>query len=95
MCVCVCIYKIIANIIASRLEPILSRFFVSENFGFLHEKLILDVIGVGQETLYIIKKKVILDFRAKLYLSKAYDRVILKYLRLIMIHIGVSFPMVN
>lgn len=44
---CNCVYKIIANIIAMRLRPILSRNMSREQFGFLEGRQIHEAIGVA------------------------------------------------
>jgi hypothetical protein len=49
------IYKVIAKIIANRLNPVLSRCITQEKFGFLEDRQITDVVGIAQEVLHSVK----------------------------------------
>lgn len=49
------IYKVIAKIIANRLKPILSTSIKEEQFGFLEERQIHEVVGATQEGLHSLK----------------------------------------
>ena len=50
-------YKLISNIIANMLKPILSRSLLEEQLGFLKGRQILDAIGTTQKCLHSIKVK--------------------------------------
>ena len=54
---CNFIYKIISKVIANILKPKLSKLVSKEQFGFLSNRTILDVVGVAQECLHSIKIK--------------------------------------
>jgi hypothetical protein len=92
---CNCLYKIVANIIAMRLKPLLSNFISQEQFRFLKGKLIHEAIRSAQEGIHTIKtqKKSMLVF--KIDLSKAYDRVSWLYLCLLLLHIGFELQVVK
>ena len=49
---CNMIYKIITKIIVVRIRPILAKFISKEQFGFLPNMQIMDVVGVAQEFLH-------------------------------------------
>jgi hypothetical protein len=72
---CNLIYKLIAKIIASRLKPIFSSYISEEQFGFLDERQIHDVVSITQEVLHSMKAKKRPGFIMKLDLEKAYDKV--------------------
>jgi len=67
-------YKLISKIIARRLLPLMI-FITEEQFGFIHNWHIHDVVSLTQEKLHFIKKKNLKEIILKLDLSKAYDRV--------------------
>jgi hypothetical protein len=46
-----------------------------EQFGFLKDHLIFDVVGIAQECLYSTKSKKLSTIILKLDLKKAYDKV--------------------
>ena len=72
---CNVVYKLIANIIAQRLKPILSDFITKEQFGFLFNREIHDAVSLAHEAIHTIKLSKSSAFALKLDLSKAYDRV--------------------
>jgi hypothetical protein len=72
---CNLIDKVIAKTIANRIKGGVSTFISKEQFGFLFNWNILDVIGSAQEGLHTIKLKNILAAVTKLDLAKAYDKV--------------------
>jgi len=92
---CNFLYKIISKIVAERLKPWLSRIISPEQFGFLKDRQIFDAIGAAQEVIHTIKDKKIKASMLKVDLIKAYDRVDWGYLRLLLLHIGMSGSMVN
>ena len=61
--------------IAQRMKPILSEIILEEQFWFLLNKQIHDVVSLAQEAIRSIKKDKQCAFSLKLDLSKAYDRV--------------------
>lgn len=67
--------NLIYKIIAVRIKPILSRCISQEQFDFLENQQILDVIGITQETMHSIKTKNINSIILQLDLSRAYDKV--------------------
>eukprot|EP00253_Pinus_taeda_P025512 PITA_25512 len=92
---CNCIYKIISKVIALRIGPILSRNISMEQFGFLNGRQIHEAIGVTQEVTHSIKVKKKKGAVLKIDLSKAYDRINWLYLRMLLTHIGFSYPFVS
>lgn len=53
---CNLIYKLISKIISIRIKLALSKGLSLERFGFLHDKHILDAIGITQEVVHPIKQ---------------------------------------
>lgn len=92
---CNCIYKIISKVIALRLAPILSRNISMEQFGFLDGRQIHEAIGVAQEAIHSIKIKKKKGVVLKIDLSKAFDRINWLYLRMLLTHVGFSYPFVS
>eukprot|EP00253_Pinus_taeda_P030972 PITA_30972 len=92
---CNCIYKIISKVIALRIAPILSRNISMEQFGFLDGRQIHEAIGVAQEVIHSVKMKKKKGFVLKIELSKAYDRISWLYLRMLLTHVGFSYPFVS
>jgi hypothetical protein len=86
-------YKIVTNIIAKRIRPILSRSLSEEQLGFLKGRQILDAIGTTQECLHSIKAKRLQAIILKLDLKKAYDCTNWDYLRLMLIQCGFGHHM--
>ena len=91
---CNMIYKVIAKIIAQRIKPILSKVITEEQFGFLQNRQILDVISIAQEVIHTIKKEK-LGIALKLNLSKDYDKVSCTFIRLVLIKLGMNMEMVD
>jgi hypothetical protein len=92
---CNVIYKLISKIISRRLRPMLSAFIGEEQFGFLHNRQIHDVVSIAQEVLHSVKKRNLKETILKLDLSKAYDRVNWTFLHLVLIQMGMSLKVVN
>ena len=82
---CNYIYKLIAKVISKRLKPILYSNISPKYVGFLDNQNIHDAIGVSQESLHSIKSKSQRAFMLKINLSKAFDKLNLLYLCLILI----------
>lgn len=79
---CNLLYKLITKIIAERLKPVLGKFILVEQFGFIPNRQILDVVGIVQEILQSVKSKKLSALILKLDLEKAYDKVDWSFLRL-------------
>jgi hypothetical protein len=92
---CNCLYKIVAKIIARRLNPILSGSISQEKFGFLEGHQIHEAIGVAQEGLHSLKTSRSRGAILKIDLSKAFDRVNWSYLRLLLTHLGFEVPFIK
>eukprot|EP00253_Pinus_taeda_P016641 PITA_16641 len=88
---CICLYKIIAKIIANRIKPILSKHISQEQFTFLHNRHIHEAIGFAQEALHSIKLRKLKGMALKIDLSKAFDKISWLFLRMILTHLG--FPL--
>jgi len=84
------VYKIISKIIASRLKDKLASCISSEQFGFLKDRLIFDVVGITQECLHTTKTKKLSSIILKLDSNKAYDKVSWQFLQLMLIQIGLK-----
>ena len=69
------IYKIIAKTISQRLKPILSEIISKEQFGFLFNRQMHDVVSLSHEEIQSIKKEQQSTFALKIDLSRSYDRV--------------------
>jgi hypothetical protein len=92
---CNCLYKIIAKIIARRLNPILSNTISKEQFGFLQGCQIHEAIGVAQEGLHSLKTSKSRGAILKIDLSKDFDRVNWSYIRLLSHIWDLKFPLSN
>ena len=92
---CNIIYKLIAKIIARRIKSILSKIITEEQFGFLQNRQIMDVVSIAQEVIHSIKKEKQLAFSLKLDLSKSYDKVSWTFIRLVLIKLGMNMELVE
>ena len=92
---CNLIYNLISKIIVVRLKPHLDSHISMEQFAFLKNCQIVEPIGITQEILHTVKTKNTRALILKLDLVKAFDRVNLYYIRLILIQIGVPLMGVN
>jgi hypothetical protein len=92
---CNLIYKIITKIIATRIKSFLSTGISKEQFGFLENRQITDAIGVAQEALHSIKVKNTKYLVLKLDMMKSYDRVDWRFLRLVLLQIGLILEATN
>eukprot|EP00253_Pinus_taeda_P006377 PITA_06377 len=88
---CNCLYKIISNIIANRLRPILSRNIAPQQLAFLEDRQIHEAIGSAQEAFHSIWSKHLKSIILKIDLSQAFDRVSWIYIKMLLIHLG--FPL--
>jgi hypothetical protein len=73
---CNLIYKLIAKILTSRLNPIFSSYILEEQFGFLDRLQIHDAVSITQEVLHSMKAKKKTGFIMKLDLEKHMTRTI-------------------
>ena len=89
------VYKIISKIIAVRLKNGLSKGMSDEQFGFLENRQITDAIAVAQEVLHSVKIKGKKALVLKLDLIKAYDRVDWRFIRLVLLQIGIPLDTTN
>ena len=88
---CNVLYKVISNILANRLKPVLEHCISKNQSAFIPNRQILDNIIISHECLHFLKNK-----RQgkdgytaiKLDMSKAYDRVEWGYLRAVMEKMG-------
>jgi len=87
---CNVLYKIISKIIANRIRPILSQHIAPQQFAFLENRQIHEVIGTAQEAIHTIWTKHLKSILLKIDLSKAFDQVSWLYIKMILIHLG--FP---
>eukprot|EP00253_Pinus_taeda_P007421 PITA_07421 len=81
---CNVIYKIIATLIAKRLKPLLPSIISPEQMGFVEGRQILDGLVVTQEMIHSLNQKKQRGMMIKLDLSKAYDRLSWRYLRMVL-----------
>lgn len=92
---CSCIYKIIAKIIANCLHPILSSHISSEQFSFLQDHQIHEVVGMAQEVLHSVQTMKLKGMILKVDLSKAFDRVSWLYIKILLTHFGVPIEFIQ
>jgi hypothetical protein len=52
---CSLVYKLITRIIANRIKPSMYKFNSKQQFGFLNDRKITEVIGIAQKRLHSIK----------------------------------------
>eukprot|EP00253_Pinus_taeda_P002612 PITA_02612 len=81
---CNVIYKIIATPIVKRLKPLLSIIISPEQTGFVEGRQILDGLVVTEEMIHSLNQKKQRGMMIKLDLSKAYDRLSWRYLRMVL-----------
>lgn len=93
--ICNLVYKLIIKIAAIIIKPVLLKFMSNEQFGFLDNREIMEVIRVAQEGLHNIKLKKMKSLVLKLDLIKAYDRVNWDFLRLVLLQIKLNLEVTN
>ena len=83
-------YKIISNVLANRLKPILSTIILENQSAFVLGCLITDNVLVAFQIMHYLKKKKGKEsyMAVKLDMSKAYDRVELCFLKKVMERMG-------
>ena len=77
-------YKPISNIISNKIISYLSKHMSLEQFGFLHDRQILDSIGTTQEVIYYIQQKNLQALILDMDLEKSFDKVGWVFLTLIL-----------
>ena len=92
---CNLVYKVISKLAANRHKPILDRAISWNQFGFLHNRQIVEPIGITQEVMHTVKVEKRHVFILKLDLVKAFDRVNWTFLKLVLLQIGVPLIGVN
>jgi len=68
---CNILYKIVTKILANRLKPKSTKCFTREQFGFLTNRQIMEVIGITQECMHTLKCRKLDGLILKLDLVKA------------------------
>eukprot|EP00253_Pinus_taeda_P022996 PITA_22996 len=81
---CNVIYKIIATLIAKILKPLLPNIISPEQTGFVEGRQILDGLVVTQEMIHSLNQKKQRGMMIKLDISKAYDHLSWRYLRMVL-----------
>jgi len=81
---CNFVYKVITKIIASRIKEKMASYISAKQFGFLKDRLILDVIGLSKECMHSSKVKKLSSLMLKLDLKKGYDKVSWSCLRMLL-----------
>jgi hypothetical protein len=89
------LYKIIANVIVVRIKLILSKVRYFEQFGFLKGRFIHEAIDMTKEGVHSIRLARYSATIIKIYLSKASDRVLWLYLRLLLLQVGFVLSLVK
>jgi hypothetical protein len=83
------------NIITLMLKPILSRYIYSKPFDFLEGRLIHEAFNSTQEGIHSIRNSHIPVVVINIDLEKSYDMVSWLCLRLILLHLGFTLPLVK
>jgi hypothetical protein len=92
---CNLLYKFIAKIIARILNPILSVTISKGQFGFLKCRQIHEVIGLAQKGLHSQKTSKSRGTILEIDLSKAFDRIHLSYIIILLTHPGFEVPFIK
>ena len=87
---CNLIYKTFSKLAAIRLKVVLDKAISKHQFRFLHDRQIIEPVGIVQEALYTIKAENQKVMVLKLDLVKAFDKVSWSFLRLVLLQIGSS-----
>ena len=82
---CNMIYKTISKLVAIRLKVVLDKAISRHQFGFLHDRQIIEPVGIVQESLHSIKIENQQVMVLKHDLVKAFDRVNWSFLRLVLL----------
>ena len=89
------IYKLISKIIVNMNKLVLSKTLSCEQFVFLHDRKIMDAIGIMQEVVHSIKQKKMKALLLKMDLEKYFDRADWDLLRLSLIQTGMPLLVVK
>jgi hypothetical protein len=92
---CNLIYKVISKTIANRLKGIMSGIISEEQFGFLNNRQIHDVMSIAQEGIHSMSISKNPRVVLKIDLAKSYDKVNWTYLRLLLLQMGMKVQSVN
>ena len=85
---CNVIYKITSKVISNRMKPILPSLICPEQAGFAEGRQILDGVILAQEVLHSLQSSRHLGMLFKLDISKAYDKLIWQYIRIMLAAYG-------
>ena len=86
---CNLIYNTISKSDAIRLKVVLDKAISKHQFGFLHNRQIIEPVGIVQEALHTFKVENQKVMVLKLDLVKAFDKVNWSFLRLVLLQIGI------
>lgn len=92
------LYRIIAKVLANRLQKLLPRIVSVEQSAFLKGRSIVDNIMVAFEAIHDMKTKQNAkngDVTMKIEISKAYDRVDWGYMEVVLLKMGFDRRWVN
>jgi len=92
---CNLVQTIISKLISNRMKQALSMTIFEEQFGFLFNRKIHDVVGTTQEDFYSINVGKYSTLVMKTDLSKTYDKVSWVFLRLVLLQIVLNLQSVN
>ncbi|XP_071938995.1 uncharacterized protein [Coffea arabica] len=95
---CQVVYKALAKILVNRLKPYLSRCISKSQSAFVPGRQILDNVILSHELMHFLKNKRHgrMGYMAvKLDMSKAYDRVEWRFLKVIMVKMGFCSTWIN
>lgn len=92
---CNAVYKLISRTIANQIKLMLSKYNLSEQFVFLEQRQIHEIVAITRECIHSIKSRKIEACLLKIDLVKAYDCIDWKFLRLILHKIGFDTSMVD
>lgn len=86
---CNLIYQIISETIAGKIKHTLSKYIWFEQFSFLQNRQIHNVVATTQECFYSIHTKKLNAIVMKVNLQKAYDCLYWGYFRMVLQKIGI------
>ena len=85
----------LAKVIALKIKLLLSNYISEEQFGFLSNMHIHEVVEATHETFHSIKTKDLNAFVLKIDLARSYDEVSTTFLQLLFLHIGFSYSSIK
>lgn len=89
------VYRIITKVLSNRIKPKSMELISKEQFGFLHGRQIMDVIGIAYECLHSVKVKKLNALALKMDLVKAYDKVNWTFTKLLPLHNGLPYEVIE